>query len=84
MNNNLQDVVDQIDVLMRQEKPQFVVAGTETGIELADQLASHWQLPGNNPLLSFARRDKYEMALQLKNQHLSAPVSFCSSSLPEV
>lgn len=35
-----------------------IIAGIETGVELADELTSLLGLPGNNPALSLARRDK--------------------------
>ncbi len=41
--------------------PVCVVAGTETGVELADALSDGLGTPGNGIELSAARRDKYKM-----------------------
>ncbi|GAA4344399.1 ATP-grasp domain-containing protein [Variovorax defluvii] len=48
-----------------------VVAGTETGVEVADRLAALLGLPGNDPRTSHLRRDKYEMHAQLEKSGLS-------------
>lgn len=42
-------------------KPRAVIAGCETGVELADALAGRLGLPGNDPATSALRRDKHEM-----------------------
>jgi len=42
-------------------KPVAVIPGCETGVELADQLAHFWGLPGNDLAFSRARRDKFAM-----------------------
>jgi biotin carboxylase len=42
-----------------------VLAGTESGVPVADHLASLIGAPGNNPLTSTARRDKFAMATAL-------------------
>lgn len=40
-------------------RPDLVITGGETGVELADQLATALGLPGNGVAHSAARRDKY-------------------------
>ncbi|MFJ5451630.1 ATP-grasp domain-containing protein [Pectobacterium jejuense] len=48
-----------------------VVAGSETGIELADRLAEMLGLPGNKTPSSPSRRNKYLMQESLRNSNLS-------------
>lgn len=50
----------------RQFSPQFVMAGAETGIELADRLAKEFCIPGNGTKLSNVRRNKYLMLCRLR------------------
>ena len=49
-----------------------VVAGSETGVLLADALASRLDLPGNGMRRSAARRDKYLMSEALRENGLDA------------
>jgi biotin carboxylase len=65
-----------IEALGRGRVPYCVLAGTESGVELADALAHHWGLASNEIELSRARRDKYQMAQALKDQTLATP-KFC-------
>jgi len=44
------------------QQPAAVLTGSEFGVELADSLAGALGLPGNDPALSSARRDKAQMA----------------------
>ncbi len=53
-----------------------VVAGSETGVLLADALASRLDLPRNGMRRSAARRDKYLMSEALRENGLDA-VSGC-------
>ncbi len=48
-----------------------VVPGTETGVNLADELASILRLPGNDPNTSRLRRDKFFMHEALRGAGLS-------------
>jgi biotin carboxylase len=50
--------ISQIAQRLRELKVEDVIAGIETGVELADELTSLLGLPGNDPTLSLARRDK--------------------------
>ncbi len=45
--------------------PSAVIAGTESGVSLADQLIFAFGLKGNDAAKSIARRNKYEMAKAL-------------------
>ncbi|MBB4642656.1 ATP-grasp domain-containing protein [Rhizorhapis suberifaciens] len=49
-----------------------VLPGIEGGVLLADQLATHFNLPGNDPARSLARRDKYLMHQQIADCGLRA------------
>lgn len=46
---------------LNDKNPIAVLPGCETGVELADQLADHLGLPGNEIGFSHARRDKFKM-----------------------
>lgn len=50
-----------------------VIAGTESGVSLADSLAYHLGLPSNRIERVHARRDKFAMALALRTAGLDAP-----------
>ncbi|GHJ99830.1 ATP-grasp domain-containing protein [Streptomyces sp. NPDC003753] len=54
---------------------RHVVAGTETGVILADRLAQLAGLPGNDVGLAPARRSKFRMAEVLRAAGLDAPLS---------
>lgn len=55
----LAECVADIDQALNGAKPMCVLAGAETGIELADLLAAELGLPGNATNSSRVRRDKY-------------------------
>lgn len=60
----LVDGTGPIDALVETLKdfaPAAVIVGCETGVELADMLATRLGLPGNDPILGEASRDKYLM-----------------------
>jgi carbamoylphosphate synthase large subunit len=52
--------------------PACVIAGTETGVPLADYLAARLGLPGNAPRTSSLRRNKYDMQEALRAAGLKA------------
>jgi L-amino acid ligase len=56
-DGDFEKLVEQV----RAFEPQAVMPGTETGVILADRLAAALGLPGNDPALSVARRNKFEM-----------------------
>ncbi|WP_406861083.1 ATP-grasp domain-containing protein [Streptomyces sp. HUAS MG47] len=58
---------------LRSRQPAFVVAGTETGVDLADALTARLGLPGNAFDARRPRRDKYEMAAAVRAHGLRAP-----------
>ncbi len=69
---------------LRELGVNWVVAAAESGVILADQLASALDLPGNNPQLTLARRDKFAMQQAVRTAGLASADSFCSSSVSEV
>lgn len=66
------DGADTMDMARRLEQleVQHVLAGTESGVTLADRIAYRLGVPGNNPSTSMARRDKFAMALALARADL--------------
>lgn len=52
---------------------RHVLAGAETGVELAEWLTAELGLPGNDPRRPGARRDKSLMAWHLRRHGLDAP-----------
>lgn len=62
---NLDHLIQQLKVM----NVVHIIAGTETGVFLADVLAKKLELPGNNPNTSILRRNKYKMheALRMSN-----------------
>ena len=57
---------------LRGLRPAAVVAGTESGVELADSVCAALGLPGNDPSGSEARRDKFLMHQRLDEARLRA------------
>jgi hypothetical protein len=61
----------------------FVVAGAEIGVPLADALAERLGLPGNGTALSHARRDKHAMAEAVRAAGLNAVQQLRTGSAQE-
>jgi biotin carboxylase len=55
---------------LEQLEVRHVLAGTESGVVFADRIAYRLGVPGNDPLTSRARRDKFAMALALERAGL--------------
>lgn len=64
-------------------QPSFVIAGSESGVILADRLAEKFGLPGNGTALSLARRDKDEMANILSTAGLRCIRHIATNSFQE-
>ncbi|GGK73836.1 ATP-grasp domain-containing protein [Mangrovihabitans endophyticus] len=64
--------------------PRYVLAGMETGVEVADALSEALGLPTNGTALSAARRDKYRMIEAVKSAGLPAAAQVASDDLDEV
>jgi biotin carboxylase len=60
-----------------------VVAGTEIGVSLAEQLAHRLGLPGNDPRTAANRRDKGAMAAALASAGIEAPRSLSTDRLQD-
>jgi len=69
---------------LRTHGVEGVLAGCETGVTLADELAAKMNRFSNGMRLSAARRHKYLMAEALRRHGLSVPEQHCSSSLDEL
>jgi biotin carboxylase len=63
------DTMDTARHLKRLEV-RHVLAGTESGVPLADRIAHRLGVPGNDPSTSGRRRDKFAMALALAHADL--------------
>lgn len=64
-------------------KPEFVIAGAECGIELADSLCEALLLPGNGKQLSASRRNKYLMWQEVESRGIQVIPSFLAKTLEE-
>ncbi len=63
---------------VRRHHPAYVVAGFESGVELAEKLGNDLELPANGATLCEARRDKYLMAEAISRQGLRTAQQFLS------
>ncbi len=70
--NNLPELIFQL----KSRDVKFILAGTETGVELADQLSFHLELKGNDPKTTELRRNKYLMHMALAHAGLKIPSQF--------
>ncbi|HEX2301762.1 MAG TPA: hypothetical protein VHH34_25210, partial [Pseudonocardiaceae bacterium] len=68
---------------LRRRRVERVVAGTESGVELADRLNEALGTPGNDPMLSAARRDKAVMLRAARAAGVRVPHSRTVSSAAE-
>lgn len=66
------------------QAPTHVIAGSETGVLLADKISHALNLVGNDFTLSEARRNKYLMLNAVKNAGLSAAWQFKENNLEEL
>ena len=64
--------------------PSFAIAGTETGVPLADRLSVALGLATNGTQKSHARRNKYEMIETLRRAGLPVPRQMKSRSAREI
>jgi biotin carboxylase len=65
---------------LRELGVDLVVAGCESGVELADELSAALGTPGNGMTRPRCRRDKYEMVAALRDAGLAHVATFASSS----
>ncbi len=78
-DNNLNWLIGQL----KKYKLRFVIAGAECGVELADILSEHLDLPGNGSQLSEQRRNKYFMQERIKSRGLQSIPSFRAATLED-
>ncbi len=69
---------------LREHGVSAVIAGCESGVELADRLSQHLGLSSNGTALSAARRNKYLMAQTVAAHGVRIPDQFCSHQLNEL
>ncbi len=69
---------------LKQYDIRFVIPGIETSVELADFLSESLNLPTNGTVLSFARRDKYEMVKLIRKAGLHTARQIKTNSLEEM
>lgn len=70
--------------MVREYNPEFVIAGSEPGVELADLLSSSLGLKGNDPKSSPRRRNKYLMAEAISEHGLDCAKQYMVSTEPEL
>jgi len=63
---------------------RHVIAGSEPGVELADELCERMGLPANGAARRGARRDKYLMGEAVRSRGLRVPAQFHSPRLDEL
>ncbi|MFV0126939.1 ATP-grasp domain-containing protein [Streptomyces sp. HMX112] len=83
------DVVHRGDLAVTAEELRrlgvgFVVAGTESGVLLADALSAELGTPGNGMSRPSARRDKHEMVLAVRARGLATAATAVTGSLSEL
>jgi biotin carboxylase len=66
---------------VRRHQPAYVVAGFESGVELAERLGNELGLPANGAALTEARRNKYLMAEAVSRQGLRTALQFLSHDI---
>lgn len=78
------DSIESIQQALAEYSFEFVIAGAECGIELADQLANALNLPCNDIQLSSHRRNKHLMMERVDNYGLQSIPTFHSTELKEI
>jgi len=69
---------------VKRYQPMYVVAGCESGVELAERLSNQLGLPANGATLREARRDKYLMTEAVSAHGLRTAVQFLSNDIDEI
>jgi biotin carboxylase len=69
---------------VKRYQPTYVVAGCESGVELAEKLGNKLGLPTNGATLREARRDKYLMTEAARAHGLRTAVQFLSNDIDEI
>ena len=69
---------------LRKHGVSRVLAGSESGVELTDQLSAELGTPGNGMSRPTARRNKYDMVLSLRDAGLAHAATIVSSDAEEI
>jgi biotin carboxylase len=69
---------------LKSHQPTHVIAGFESGVELAEQLGERLRLPVNGPLPKEGRRDKFVMTEAVRAYGLRVAMQFRSNQIPEI
>ena len=77
---NYHDLVKKLKVYT----PEFIIAGSELGVEMADHLSVTLNLTRNEETLTLARRDKFEMIEQLNRHGVTTTNQIKSSNCQEI
>ncbi len=78
--SNLDDTLSSL----KAHNPTHVIAGFESGVQLADRLSELLSLPGNGSVMSETRRDKYLQLEVVRSRGLRTPKQFRSNSVEEL
>ncbi len=76
--------VDSLIAKLAQYNIKLIIAGSESGIELVDELNDRLNLPGNKLALSHVRRDKYLMNQEVSERGLKTVKQHESNSLESI
>ncbi|MFY1671575.1 ATP-grasp domain-containing protein [Plantactinospora sp. WMMB334] len=74
----------EMQTALKEHAPTYVLAGMESGVELADALSEALGLPSNGTALSTARRDKYLMIETIKASGLAGTEQIRTADLDEL
>jgi biotin carboxylase len=69
---------------LRKRGVSYVIAAGESGVELADQLSAELGTPGNGMSRPTARRNKYDMAMAVRDAGLAHAATIVSSDAEEI
>ncbi|HAU1159627.1 TPA: ATP-grasp domain-containing protein, partial [Legionella pneumophila] len=73
-----------LNIFLRDKELIVVLAGAESGVELADKLSERYCIDhSNGTALSSCRRNKYEMVQKLGQLHIDVPLTIKSNSSDE-
>jgi biotin carboxylase len=78
------DDLDETLSALERHQPSHVIAGFESGVELADMLSERLGVPSNGTKLSKARRNKYLMLETMRAHGFRTPVQLRSSQVDEI
>ncbi|HAU0095401.1 TPA: hypothetical protein JBE77_14940, partial [Legionella pneumophila] len=82
--NENADFYKELNIFLRDKELIVVLAGAESGVELADKLSERYCIDhSNGTALSSCRRNKYEMVQKLGQLHIDVPLTIKSNSTDE-